>query len=98
MKKKSEKPPYDRALTPNELARRPDSEIDYSDIPALDADFWADVNVKPPRTKPTVSLRLPEEVIAYFKAQNPKGYTGRMAAVLAAYVAARKGEDDQRSL
>ena len=33
---------------------------------------------------------LPEEVVAFFKAQNPKGYTARMAAVLAAYMQAHQ--------
>ena len=55
------------------------------------------MKISQPKTKPNVSLRLPEEVIAFFKAQNPKGYTGRMAAVLAAYVAARQGVDEQPS-
>lgn len=81
---------YKKPLTPEELAARPYSEIDYSDAPELDAEFWANAKVTAPRTKPNVSLRLPEEVIDYFKAQNPKGYTGRMAAVLSAYVNAHE--------
>lgn len=85
MKKRYEKP-----LTIEELAALPDDQIDTSDIPELDARFWANAKVRPPRTKPNVSLRLPEEVVAFFKAQNPKGYTGRMAAVLAAYVQAHQ--------
>jgi len=83
MKKRYEKP-----LTIEELAALPDDQIDTSDIPELDADFWARAKVTPPRTKPNVSLRLPEDVVEFFKAQNPKGYTARMAAVLAAYVQA----------
>ena len=85
MKKRYEKP-----LTIEELAALPDDQIDTSDIPELGADFWARAKVTPPRTKPNVSLRLPEEVVAFFKAQNPKGYTARMAAVLAAYVQAHQ--------
>lgn len=85
MKKRYEKP-----LTIEELAALPDDQIDYSDIPELGADFWARAKVTPPRTKPNVSLRLPEEVVAFFKAQNPKGYTARMAAVLAAYMQAHQ--------
>ena len=81
---------YDKELTIEELAALPDDQIDYSDIPELGADFWARAKVTPPRTKPNVSLRLPEEVIAFFKAENPKGYTARMAAVLAAYVQAHQ--------
>lgn len=85
MKKKYEKP-----LTLEELASRPDSEIDYSDIPELDESFWKHAKVIPPRTKPNVSLRIPEDVVEYFKAENPKGFTGRMAAVLTAYVQAHQ--------
>jgi len=77
-------------LTIEELAALPDDQIDYSDIPELGADFWARAKVTPPRTKPNVSLRLPEDVVEFFKAQNPKGYTARMAAVLAAYVQAHQ--------
>lgn len=81
---------YERPLTIEELAALPDDQIDYSDIPELGADFWARAKVTPPRTKPNVSLRLPEEVVAFFKAENPRGYTARMAAVLAAYVQAHQ--------
>lgn len=83
---------YKRPLTLEELATRPDSEIDFSDIPELDEKFWKNAKISPPRTKPNVSLRLDEETIAYFKAKNPKGYTARMAAVLAAYVNAHRVE------
>lgn len=81
---------YEKALTIEELAALPDDQIDTSDIPELDDHFWANAKLTPPRTKPNVSLRLPDEVVEYFKAQNPKGYTGRMAAVLAAYVQAHQ--------
>lgn len=67
-----------------------DEDIDYSEIPELDEAFWAGAKVLEPRTKPIVSLRLPEDVIDHFKAEFPKGYTSRMAAVLSAYVAAQK--------
>ena len=85
MKKRYEKP-----LTAEELAKRPDSEIDYSDIPKLGEDFWENAKVAPPRTKPVVSLRLPEDVGAFFQGVDPKGYTIRMAAVLIAYADAHK--------
>ena len=81
---------YNRALTPEELAKIPDEDIDTSDIPELDDAFWANAQLAPPRTKPNVSLRVDEEVVAFFKGQSPKGYTGRMAAVLSAYVQAHR--------
>lgn len=82
--------PYKRPLTLEELAALPDSEIDYSDIPELGPEFWENAKVTPPRTKPVVSLRLPEDVVAFFQGDDPKGYTKRMAAVLKAYADAHK--------
>lgn len=81
---------YKKPLTPEELANLPDSEIDCSDIPELDAGFWANAKITPPRTKPNVSLRVSEDVVDFFKSENPKGYTARMAAVLTAYVDAHQ--------
>ena len=81
---------YNRPLTPEELAQVPDEDIDTSDIPELDATFWASAKIAPPRNKPNVSLRVPAEVVDFFKANDPKGYTARMAAVLAAYVQAHQ--------
>ncbi|MEM9605395.1 MAG: BrnA antitoxin family protein [Pseudomonadota bacterium] len=81
---------YKTPLTPEQLAKRSDAEIDYGDIPPLDARFWANATVQPPRTKPNISLRVDADVVAYFKAESPKGYTGRMAAVLKAYVDAQR--------
>lgn len=76
---------YDRALTPEELAKLPDDEIDTSDIPELDDAFWAKAKLTAPRVKPNINLRLSEEVVEFFKGNDPKGYTSRMAAVLTAY-------------
>lgn len=81
---------YKRPLTTDEIAGRPDAEIDYSDISELGPDFWDNAQVTPPRTKPVVSLRLPDYVIDFFKAEDPRGYTKRMAAVLKAYADAHK--------
>jgi uncharacterized protein (DUF4415 family) len=85
MSKKFAKP-----LSFEEIAALPDSDIDTSDIPNLDLAFWAKATVAPPRTKPNVSLRIDEDVIAHFKRESPKGYTARMAAVLKAYVNAHR--------
>ena len=84
---------YKQPLTLEDLAARPDSDINYSDIAELDETFWHNAKLRPPRARPNVSLRLPEDVIAFFKADNPRGYTARMAAVLSAYVNARQRRD-----
>jgi len=81
---------YDRALTVEELASLPDSDIDTSDVPELDARFWEKARLVMPEAKQQVSLRVSPDVLAYFKAQHPNGYTSKMAAVLAAYVPAHQ--------
>lgn len=81
---------YEKPMTPEQLAQLPDDQIDTSDIPELDEAWFAQAKLTPPRTKPNVSLRVPSEVVEYFKAKNPKGYTARMAAVLVAYVQAHR--------
>ena len=67
-----------------------DADIDYSDIPELDADFWEKAKIEQPSQKSSVTMRVDEEIVAYFKGSDPKGYTGRMAAVLKAYVQAHQ--------
>lgn len=81
---------YEKPLTLKQMAVRSDADSDYSDMPELDEAFWAKAKVAPPKTKPNVSLRLSQDIVDYFKAENPKGYTARMAAVLAAYVQAHQ--------
>ena len=81
---------YDKPLTHEQRALLSDGDIDTSDIPELDETFWANAKLTPPRTKPNVSLRVPQEVVEFFKSENPKGYTARMAAVLSAYVKAHQ--------
>ena len=72
-------------LSPKRLTRlqaQSDADIDYSDIPALPDEFWANAAVYQVKaSKIAVALRLEPEVLAWFKAQG-EGYTSRMAAVL----------------
>jgi uncharacterized protein (DUF4415 family) len=65
------------------LAERPDSEIDYSDIPPLDETFWAR-GVRNPFYKPVkthASVRIDTDVLTWLKSQG-KGYQTRMNAIL----------------
>lgn len=62
-----------------------DQAIDYSDIPDMGDVDWSALDVRRPAAKPTVTMRLEDDVIGFFKSRDPKGYTGRMAAVLTAY-------------
>jgi uncharacterized protein (DUF4415 family) len=65
------------------LANRPDSEIDYSDIPPLTETFWQNA-VPNPFYKPiktAASVRIDSDVMAWLKSQG-KGYQTRMNAIL----------------
>ena len=65
------------------LAARPDSEIDYSDIPPLDEQFWKNA-VRNPFYKPTktsTTVRIDSDVLLWLRSQG-KGYQSRINAIL----------------
>jgi uncharacterized protein (DUF4415 family) len=62
-----------------------DSEIDYSDIPATDKEFWKNAKVVKPQHKKTILLQVDKEILEWFKSQG-KSYQSRINAVLKAYV------------
>lgn len=65
------------------LAKRSDSEIDCSDIPELDENFWKNA-VQNPFYKPTkqvTTVRIDADVMLWLKAQG-KGYQTRMNKIL----------------
>jgi len=79
----------DVPLTPNRkrrlarLAERPDSEIDFSDIPPLSEDFWANA-VRNPYYRPVkqqLTVRLDSDIVAWLRQQG-KGYQTRLNGVL----------------
>jgi len=65
------------------LGARPDTEIDYSDIPPLTEEFWKNAvrgrYYKPIKTSTTV--RIDSDVLAWLRAQG-KGYQSRINAIL----------------
>lgn len=72
-----------------------DKDIDYSDIPETDADFWANAKlVEPDRTR-HVTLRVKKSVLDHFKAGGKKGYQTRINAVLESYVRAQEKNRDR---
>ena len=65
------------------LAKRPDREIDYSDIPPLTDAFWKNA-VRNPLYKPTkqiTTVRVDADVLLWLKGQG-KGYQTRINAIL----------------
>ena len=66
------------------LEKKPDTSIDTSDIPELDEEFFREANVRLPKGKQLVSLRIDGDVLDWFRRQG-KGYQTRINAILRAY-------------
>ncbi len=66
-----------------------DEDIDYSDIPALDNSFFIKKTIELPRPKKSVTIRIDDDVLDWFKKQG-KGYQTKMNAVLKTFVAVNK--------
>jgi uncharacterized protein (DUF4415 family) len=67
------------------LQREDDTDIDYSDIPETNEEFWTNAELFMPKHKVPLSLRLDEDIVNFFK-QRGKGYQSKINAVLKAYV------------
>lgn len=67
-----------------------DTEIDYSDIPATDAAFWAGAEVSPPATKSMISIRVDRVVLEWYRRH--ARYQSLMNAVLRTYKEVRELE------
>ncbi len=67
--------------------------IDTTDLPEVGEDFFKTARLVMPASggKQAVSLRVDEDVVAWFRAQG-KGHLSRMNAVLRAYMLAQKGD------
>jgi uncharacterized protein (DUF4415 family) len=65
------------------LRTKPDSEIDFSDIPEATEAFWQKAVRKPlyKPTKTSTTLRIDSDVLAWLKAQG-KGYQSKINAIL----------------
>jgi len=68
------------------LGRMKDSDIDYTDAPATNADFWEDATVNIPPVKVPVTLRLDPNVLAWYKQQVLRGYQTLINNVLQKYM------------
>jgi uncharacterized protein (DUF4415 family) len=67
-----------------ELAARSDDKIDYSDIPELNDEFWANAKLVEPEGTQQVTLRVKKSVLDAYKATG-KGYQTRMNTVLESF-------------
>ncbi len=64
-----------------------DAEIDTSEIPELDEDFFTHAEIKLPQKK-SVTMRLDADVLEWFKSQG-KGYQTRINRLLRKYMDAQ---------
>jgi uncharacterized protein (DUF4415 family) len=76
-----------------------DEDIDLSDIPEITPEMFAKAIVRrglrPPRSKQQVTIRLDDDVLAWFRAQG-KGYQTRINSLLRAYVEAQQSQIQHR--
>ena len=66
-----------------------DGDIDFSDIPPLDSHFFKNAEIRLPKPKSTVTMRLDPDILKWFK-EKGKGYQTRINAVLRMYIEAKR--------
>jgi len=64
-----------------------DSDIDTSDIPELDPEFFKSADLRMPSKKASITVRLDSDVLEWYRKQG-KGYQTRINAVLRTYMEA----------
>jgi uncharacterized protein (DUF4415 family) len=73
-----------------------DDDIDYSDIPELDEDFWQNSEWVEPEGTQQVTLRVKKSVLETYRATG-KGYQTRMNAVLESYARTLAKSEKQKA-
>lgn len=71
------------------LDKMSDTDIDFSSIPELDDDFFANAAVRMPRDKKQVSIRLDADILDWFKHQG-RDYQTRINTVLRMFMKVRQ--------
>ncbi len=80
---------YDKPLTPEQVAALKDRDIDFSDIPELDEQFWKHAKLVEPDRTEQITLHVKRSVLAFFKATGRR-YQTRMNQVLESHVRAQQ--------
>ena len=70
------------------LAEMKDDEIDFSDVPKLSSVFFKKAELKMPEPKKSISMRIDQDVLDYFKDKG-RGYQTKMNAVLRMFMEAQ---------
>lgn len=66
-----------------------DEDINFSDIPPTDEEFWKEARVVKPARKEAISLKLDPDILEWYRARG-KGYQTLMRNVLRAYMNAQE--------
>ena len=74
-----------------ELAALSDDDIDTSDIPELDDEFWKNARVRFPGGKERLTVRFDEDMVQWFRSQG-RGYQTKMNAVLRSFYETHRRE------
>ena len=83
------KPSKKRSKTDwDKVNAKADPNIDTSDIPALDPEFFRSAELRMPSNKASITVRLDADVLEWFRKQG-KGYQTRINAVLRTYMEAQ---------
>ena len=80
---------YDKPLTPQEIRAVKDENIDFSDIPELDGQFWNNASLVEPDRTEQITMRVKRSVLDFFRAPG-RGYQTRINRVLESYVRAQQ--------
>ena len=80
----------------NRLAKLTDDDIDYSDIPKSDEEFWNDADVIFPGKKIHLSIRLDDDIVHWFK-RFGRGYQTKINSVLRTYISSIQKKQTEKS-
>jgi len=69
----------------SKIDRLSDKEIDTSDIPSLDNEFFKNAELHMPTRKQSITVRLDSDVLEWYKNQG-KGYQTKINAILRTYM------------
>lgn len=96
--KRSQKPKSGKDLKSeiDRLRQLAEADIDYSDIPATDAAFWANAEVTEPAGKSMISIRIDTDVLEWYR-HHARRYQTLMNAVLRKFKEAREREETTKS-
>lgn len=78
------------------LAKLTDDNIDYSDIPKSDEEFWKDAEAIFPSKKIHLSIRLDDDIVSWFK-RFGRGYQTKINFVLRSYISSVKRKQAEKS-